>query len=729
MRRSRDNPSERFPLSDGGRIDSDNGALLADRLASETKNRWRRGEQPDVVALLAEHPDLRRHKSIVLDLAQEEYRHRMAAGESLDAAEFSRRFPTLQRSLHLLIEVEKLLDRYPDFRTLRDEMPWPEPGETFLGFSLIAELGRGAFGRVFLAAEPALGNRPVVLKVAPQGGEEAEMLGKLRHPSIVPVYSVQEDVATGLTGVCMPYLGRATLCDVLDHAFANPRPPRRARVILRAIEDLSDDPELPELPRPERILRRGSYVDGVIYLAVQLADALAYTHVRGICHRDLKPPNVLMCADGRPLLLDFNLSFDKQVRAIRIGGTLPYMAPEQLKSIILEGRERAHPDPRSDLFSLGVIVYEVLSGSHPFGAIPWDRPLPDVADYLLRRQENGPRPIRDKNEQVDRSLAQLIGHCLAFDPECRPESANGLAAALRKQLRPIRRGRRWINNHRRHVSLVGSSLSVLLFSAVTFLALRDPYSVRQFDRGLQCFEQAKYELAVDCFDEAIRAAPDHREALFARGRAYQRLENYRQAFADFETVLRLAPAPEVYACMGHCLSKLKYHEEAIRFYCNAIDMGFDSPAVLNNIGFSYIQLNQPEEAEEYLERAVEADEHLQPAHHNLVLLFVNRARDGQPVPNSAIVHARKAVEYGPSSAELYYEVAAVYALATKQDADLIRPAMACLKEAVAHGLDPRSLKLDPLFSSLRGEEGFQKLLTTAPGAKRSVKVDRVVDPL
>lgn len=110
-----------------------------------------------------------------------------------------------------------------------------------------------------------------------------------------------------------------------------------------------------------------TYVEAVLWIGAKLADGLSHAHERGILHRDLKPANVLLADDGRPMLLDFNLSADlKQsasVREMLVGGTLLYMAPEQIYAF----QQRIHSgDTRSDMFSLGVILFELLAGRNPF---------------------------------------------------------------------------------------------------------------------------------------------------------------------------------------------------------------------------------------------------------------------------------------------------------------------------------------------------------------------------
>ena len=103
---------------------------------------------------------------------------------------------------------------------------------------------------------------------------------------------------------------------------------------------------------------------------VQLADALDHTHRHGVLHLDLKPTNILLTPEGRPLLLDFNLAIEDPARRSVLGGTLPYMSPEQDSPTLLDGGENASAvDCRSDVYSLGVVFCELLSGAIPFGPV------------------------------------------------------------------------------------------------------------------------------------------------------------------------------------------------------------------------------------------------------------------------------------------------------------------------------------------------------------------------
>ena len=705
--------------------------INAVQLAEKIKKRWHDGEVPDVTAALANHPELRWHRTVVLDLAYQEYLHCLQAGEEIDAETFSRRFPSFQKSLHLFIAVHSFLSQDSNCSSPQDISSWPEPGKQFLQFDLIAEIGRGSFGRVFLATEPALGNRLIVVKVAPHGGEEAEILGKLRHSNIVPIYSLQED-ETGLAAFCMPYLGRATLCDVLDHAFVDSRPPKRGTVILNAVAVGNKDADLGDFPHPDAILRKGSYVDGVVHLAVQLAEALAHSHGRGICHRDLKPSNVLMTPDGRPLLLDFNLSVEQQVSAAKIGGTIPYMAPEELVAIFEKPQniERRRYDPRSDLFSLGMVTYELLTGVLPFGVIPEASSLDEFACQLHQKQKEGPCPIRKHNDQVDFRLAHLVESCLAFEPDQRPENATELAAALRGELSLIRRTHRWMGNHRKLVAGVATTLLALILAASLFLALRPPYDVRQLQLGVAFNKQGKYAEAVEHLNNSLLAKPVSADALSARGRAYQGLKEYQPAYQDYYSAYQLAPVPTTKACEGYCLSQMKSHKAAIAAYQTALKAGYDSPALAyNNIGFSYLMLRQFDEAEKCFQLAIQTNGNLQAPRYSILEIYLYRAVHGQPIPDAAFVHATRAIEIGPPTADLCRRVSALYAMSAMQNPILIQPAIKFVEKAVELGYNAKVFASDPIYSVLQKEPAFHDALKRRATTSNALKAIQLLDPL
>src|SRR5207237_4154266 len=128
-----------------------------------------------------------------------------------------------------------------------------------------------------------------------------------------------------------------------------------------------------DAPRsPERTLDRLcglSYIRAAAWLVAQLAQGLQHAHERGVLHRDIKPSNILVAADGQPLLLDFNLAQDQHVDPTQatLGGTVAYMAPEHLRALSARSAALARQvDERSDIYSLGMVLYEMLAGPRPF---------------------------------------------------------------------------------------------------------------------------------------------------------------------------------------------------------------------------------------------------------------------------------------------------------------------------------------------------------------------------
>jgi serine/threonine protein kinase len=160
-----------------------------------------------------------------------------------------------------------------------------------------------------------------------------------------------------------------------------------------------------------------------------LADGLDHAHRRRLLHRDLKPANVLIADDGTPMLLDFNLATDirsfERPSECHAGGTLPYMAPEQLDEFL---GNRRRIDARADLYGLGVILFQMLTGRMPYPA-PHDFSKERLVSTLLVRLRPAPM-VRSINSKVSLAAEELVRKLLEPDPDLRPPSA----ATLRDEL-------------------------------------------------------------------------------------------------------------------------------------------------------------------------------------------------------------------------------------------------------------------------------------------------------
>lgn len=268
-------------------------------------------------------------------------------------------------------------------------------GETIAHYEITALLGKGGMGEVYRARDTKLG-RDVALKILPddvaQDSErrarferEARAIAALNHPNVVTIYAVEE--AAGRVLLSMEVVEGQTLGEVIPVG--------------------------------------GLPLDRLLDLAVPLAEALTAAHARGITHRDLKPANIMVSRDGRVTVLDFGLAklieddgdqreqtvaFDATAEG-RVLGTTAYMSPEQA-----EGKP---VDTRSDVFSLGVLLYQMATGEKPFVG---DTPISTMTSIM--RDE--PRPMNEVKPELPTHLGRIIARCLKKDPEHRYESAKGL---------------------------------------------------------------------------------------------------------------------------------------------------------------------------------------------------------------------------------------------------------------------------------------------------------------
>lgn len=422
------------------------------------------------------------------------------AGPEASVDSWCRSFPGRPEHARLFRELHSVDPKAAD-RLAHALIAMPVVGSDLLGFHLRAELGRGGLGRVYLAEQEDLANRPVVVKVAPDLWGEAHTLAQLQHPNIVPVYSVHQRDPFQI--VCMPYHGWTTFQDILQQATAQASFPTTGRFLARVIKKAPAGARLAANALDAAAfalkLEGLSYVEAIVRLCAQLADGLAHAHEHGIVHHDLKPANVLLTDDGTPMLLDFNAAEDtkRQSAAVAwVAGTLPYMAPEQLAR--LQGA--AGPvDARCDLFAFGVIMFELLTGRYPFKC---RHPEFGVVFGQALEDRRGPPPrLRSWNPAVSPAVEAIVRRCLEPDPKRRYQTARDLQEDLQRQHahRPLlhltepstqERLHKWTRRHPRVLS--AGAVALILGMLLAAVGLKSILRGEQL-ASLQMQEQARLE--------------------------------------------------------------------------------------------------------------------------------------------------------------------------------------------------------------------------------------------
>ncbi len=478
-------------------------AAIVELVRLDLEYGWEAGRPTSLSDYLGRYPELGADPAALAQVEFEERRQR--ANHSADSPDLDEA-TVVQAGLPAAVRValpasaDSLLAPAAGEPAPRARGAYPEPGERFLEFRILDEIGRGAFARVFLARQGDLAGRPVALKLSPKYSAEPQTLAQLQHTNVVPIYSLHQ--ANGLHAVCMPYFGSTTLADVVGGLRASGAMPGSGSHLVSTLNNRKDATRVtgrPESSRPEssvaaapapapgdsqlapaagaapatpalthEMLDRfahSSYVDSVLWLAARIADGLAHAHSRGVIHRDLKPANVLLTDEGQPMILDFNLS-ETGDRAARLGGTIPYMAPEHLEAFL--GANRTI-DARSDIYSLGLILFELLAGQSPF-----PKPTAPGAELVALRRAGAPG-LRALNPAVPFAVESIVLTCLAFDPAARYQSAAALRDDLERQLahRPLlvapepsrrERLRKWAKRNPRLAS--GSTVAALAACAL-----------------------------------------------------------------------------------------------------------------------------------------------------------------------------------------------------------------------------------------------------------------------
>ncbi len=470
--------------------------------------------RPAVSAILGQFPDLFASEQNRIEVAREHYRLCRVAGLDVSRESIAKQYRLRSANWDVLPTVDNQQQQpRPDF---------PSVGESFCGYPLIAELGRGAFAQVYLARQPDLAQRLVVLKVTPRVTSEADRLARLQHSGIVPVYSVHRHAE--LSCICMPFLGTLTLANLIDESGLvgkrlSPTPDLVSTIVADRLSTMVCKPEAiieasdpmqsqlaeePAAKSAEVIVPKSSQkqmsaqefsealgaseltqslnrffldrplIEAVVAVITKVVEALAYAHQHHVVHRDLKPENILIANDGQPVLLDFHLASDESgQRNEVIGGTLPYMSPQHMRALNGNGAVATS----DDVYSVGVIFYQLLTGRLPFEGSSLDF---NNLEATAKLREELPAPCRTLEPRVPPSLNSIVMKCLAPAPADRYPSAGELLEDLQRygQHRSLRYApdrdpweqlSKWA---RRHPTLTSSTMLLAISSGcIALLAL------------------------------------------------------------------------------------------------------------------------------------------------------------------------------------------------------------------------------------------------------------------
>jgi serine/threonine protein kinase len=409
--------------------------------------------------------------------------------------DYCNKYPLLKESLEQKYRVIRALEE----AFIEEELVGTEIGE----YLIIEEIGRGGMGVVYLALQQSL-NRYVALKVLPLGftldgvsikrfRSEAQIIARFNHPNIVPVYSMGKE--KGIYYIAMALIPGLSLNKVLD-GLRNLSAGKWTAATVRQI--IFTHPDFLRLNigtqrtgKPDSIIMARDpsfwnqpYSSFVLTLCSEIADALSYAHRNGVCHGDLKPSNIMLSCGGVPMVVDFGLAKDmrslKAIQSEDFLGTVAYASPEQV--------EKNDISPTSDIWSLGVTMYELLSLTQPFRSS-------DMAATIGKILKTDPPLLRSCNERVPKDAEAMVFKCLEKSSEKRYDQAELLKEDINNFLlckpvmaRPVGkvgRSLKWIKRNR----LISIIFCVLMVSLIIGLYFFLNYEIQE--RGYSYYYDGK----------------------------------------------------------------------------------------------------------------------------------------------------------------------------------------------------------------------------------------------
>lgn len=594
-------------------------ALAADLIRVDLGRRSQLGEEVCVDTYLRDVPELRDSDVELVALILDEHSIRTESGEVVAIDEYARRFPehleTLRNELGLTDDVTRSPSiSVVDSRELSESQYGADddiqPGRVIGDFRIERLLGAGGVSRVFLATQLSL-DREVALKVTVEcdeeatGANEGRTMAALSHPHIVPVFA--EERVGRLRLLAMEYVAGPALSEFLKaareriHRSGGRRLPTAADAVAliaelcsdegaaRAAEPGSDDSNLGVSNSNAGSGRDhgGSCRDFACRVVRDLASGLDAAARKGVLHSDVKPANVLLTRDGKALLADFNVSVRRTVIASGpepVGGTLLYMSPEQL-GILTGSGTTERVDQRSDIYSLGLVLFELLTGGWPFAESNIAADPLTAAGQLQASRLSTAIKFPQQSKWLTPGLVSIIQKCLTPQPDDRYQTASELADDLDRFLshRRLRvapdpswaeRFAKCLKRSPSRAILVGSL--VVALSVLLVISRRDDSAARPSSSGAGMVAVSG-TVSPAAHEEAASRA---REMDFA-GQRLLREGNFQSAEQQFKLATKLNPQ---LATAWHNLGVARFRRGQFSDSLSAFDR---SIALGNESGLAY----------------------------------------------------------------------------------------------------------------------------------------------
>lgn len=443
----------------------------------------------DLTVDLAHASSTQKQLADILD----EYLTSLEAGVAVDVDEFVSRYPEYESPLREYLESLNLLhggtDEFHGASLMSGSTRTAKSGAAVLrslgDYEIIREIGRGGMGIVYEARQLSL-DRHVALKVLPFAAvldpkqvvrfqNEARAAAQLHHPNIVPIHGVGMD--RGVHFYAMQFIDGQSLREVLDQLHDTASLDSADQT-----QRTSTRPAFVTEASSLRTRRPSAYAQSVAQLGIQAADALHHAHECGVIHRDIKPSNLLLDGTGKLWIADFGLARCRTTAGLSqsgdVIGTLHYMSPEQARG------ESAVSDPRSDVYSLGATLYELLTLCRAFNSDD----SPTVLAQIISGEFKPPRAL---NTSIPTDIENVILKAMALAREDRYRSAAELADDLRRfvngqptEARPptiIKRISQWARRHRRAVlaATVSTSIAICGVTLGGYVASREAANSRK----------------------------------------------------------------------------------------------------------------------------------------------------------------------------------------------------------------------------------------------------------